>query len=149
MMKRNIHALEVSDSIIQGLYKQCLLPDGTKPFIWTSVDLSSERSSGIRHLTAISQEIPHSSIAKVITFLNFPSNLSGTNELISSFRLHNGVARGAKSQADGVCSSQLRDEALWWIFQEAVQEKGGCLRLVELINSLRPGDAYNYYYIHQ
>ena len=38
MMKRNIHALEVSDSIIQGLYKQCLLPDGTKPFIWTSVD---------------------------------------------------------------------------------------------------------------
>ena len=49
---------------------------------WTNVDLSSVRSSGI-HLSAILHEMPQPSVTEIslkITYLNFCSNLPGTND---------------------------------------------------------------------
>ena len=50
---------------------------------WTSVELSSVRSSNI-HLRAVSQEIPHQSINKIsfkFAYLKFRSNILGANGL--------------------------------------------------------------------
>ena len=54
--------------------------------IWTNVDLSWVRSSGI-HMSAILQEIPQPSVTEIsrkITYLKFYSNIPGANEFIGS-----------------------------------------------------------------
>ena len=59
-----------------------LLPDGTKPFTWSKVDLLSNVFFSI-HLRAISHKIPMNLIHKVyqqITCFNLQPHLSGANK---------------------------------------------------------------------
>ena len=70
----------------QHWLRQWLVAWRHQAITWTSVDLSSVRSSGI-HLRAILQEIPQPSVTWVneislkISYLKFCSNLPGVNEL--------------------------------------------------------------------